>query len=336
MAEWEASDEAYLKFRKVLDDDGNAVHFSTKKGSDMQRTFVETFSAVTRQKLSKAPPRLLEHFSPDFGVGCRRITPGPGYLEALCEANVELITDDIASINPRGLVVTTAADGRQRQIDADVLVCATGFTTTSIPPFPVVGERGATLADRFTPFPQTYLSLAVDGFPNYFMMLGPNSGIGAGSLNPIIEAEGDYVVKCIRKLQREDYLCMAPKRARVEDFSEYVGDYFRGTVYMDDCRSWYKTGGEDGTGGGEGNPRVSGLWPGSLLHLLEALRAPRWEDFDFVAGHRNRLRWLGDGGSVCLTGGGDPSWYLNADVVDVPPCRTPESDARYRARPFSH
>lgn len=322
MAEWEESDEAYLKFRKVLDDDGNFVHFSTKKGSDMQRAFAETFSTVTKQKLSKMP-RLLEQFSPDFGVGCRRITPGPGYLEALCEDNVELITDDIESVNSQGLV----AGGRQ--IDADVLVCATGFNTTSIPPFPVVGKNGATLAEKFQPFPQTYLSVAVDDFPNYFIMLGPNSGIGAGSLNPIIEAEGDYIVKCIRKLQKEDYLSMVPKRERVEDFSDYVGDYFRGTVYMDDCKSWYKT--DTGTGG-----RISGLWPGSLLHLMETLRAPRWEDFDFASNSRNRLRWLGNGGSVCLTGGGDPSFYLNPDVVDVPPPGTPESDQRYKARPFSH
>lgn len=322
MAEWEESDEAYLKFRKTLEDDGNLVHFSTKAGSDMQRAFAEAFSEATKQKLSKTP-RLLEHFSPAFGVGCRRITPGPGYLEALCEDNVELITGDIDSIRPAGVVVGG------RQVDVDALVCATGFDTSSIPPFPVVGKDGATLAERFRPFPETYLSLAVDGFPNYFIMLGPNSGIGAGSLNPVLEAEGDYIIKCIRKLQKEDYLAMAPKRERVADFSDYVGEYFRDTVYMGDCRSWYKT--EGGAGG-----RISALWPGSLLHLVETLRAPRWEDWDFEPRDQNRLRWLGNGLSVCLTGGGDPSFYLNPDVVDVPPAGTPEADARYKARPFSH
>lgn len=288
----------------------------------MQAGFQDVFGKVTTEALAGRPD-LLTQFSPEFGVGCRRITPGPGYLEALCEANVELITAEIQSVNEGGL----KADGRQ--IDVDVLVCATGFNTSAIPPFPVTGKNGQTLAQKFSPFPQTYLSVAVDDFPNYFMMLGPNSGIGAGSLNPILEAEGDYIIKCIRKLQKEDYLTMTPKRARVEDFSDYVGEYFKRTVYMGDCKSWYKTG--DGKG-----DRISALWPGCLAHLIETLRAPRWEDFDFESKDTNRLRWLGNGFSVCLTGSGDSSWYLNEGFVDVPPVEHPEEDERYKTRPFSH
>lgn len=322
MDEWEENDEEYLKFRKILDDDSNLVHFSSKTGSDMQRIFAETFSKVTQQKLSKMP-KLLEHFSPAFGVGCRRMTPGPGYLEALCENNVELVTNNIDRIQSTGIVVNG------REIDVDVIVCATGFNTASIPPFPIVGKDDITLAERFTPYPETYLSLAVDDFPNFFIMVGPNSGIGAGSLSPVIEAEGDYIIKCIRKLQKEDYMSMTPKKDRVADFSDYVGEYFKNTVYMGDCRSWYKT--EGGTGG-----RISALWPGSLLHLMECLRAPRWEDWDFESKEQNRFRWLGNGFSVTLTGGGDPSFYLNPDIVDVPPAGTPEADVRYKARPFSH
>lgn len=398
--EWEKDDAAYLRFRKTLDDDSNSVHFSTQRGSAMQADFVDVFSRATATTLTaqRHRPDLLAHFSPDFGVGCRRITPGPGYLEALCEDNVELVTAEIQSVNEKGLVVVMVAPPchphdekekekekendneadtgrqRQRQIDVDVLVCATGFHTSAVPPFPVTGQHGHTLADKFRPFPQTYLSVAVDGFPNYFMMLGPNSGIGAGSLNPILEAEGDYIVKCIRKLQKEDYVTMAPLRARVEDFGDYVGAYFPRTVYMDDCKSWYKTscrrrrrrrrdggGGNSGSGGGRGGEeggeekeveeeeveeeeeeeegrgdRISALWPGCLAHLLETLRAPRWEDFAYEARATNRLGWLGNGFSVCLTGGGDSSFYLNPDCVEVPPVARPEEDARYQKRPFSH
>lgn len=149
----------------------------------MQNTLVELFSKVTRDKLSKRP-ELLDVFSPAFGVGCRRVTPGPGYLEALCEDNVRFFTGNIESISKNGLVVSG------KHIDVDVIVSATGFNTSSIPPFAVIGRDGVTLAERFSPFPQTYLSLAVADFPNYFLMLGPNSGIAAGSLNPVIEAQG--------------------------------------------------------------------------------------------------------------------------------------------------
>ncbi|KAI6764142.1 hypothetical protein HG530_007931 [Fusarium avenaceum] len=328
LEEFAKNDGEYLSFRKRIEDDGNLVHLSSIQGSEMQNTFVSLFSKITNDCLSSRPD-LLESFSPSFGVGCRRLTPGPGYLEALVQPNVDFITQGIKSINETGLVLG-GPDGRQ--VDVDVLVCATGFHTNYVPPFPVVGKNGMTLEKKFDPFPATYLTLAVDDFPNYFMMLGPNSAIGAGSLTCLLEAEGDYIVKCIRKLQKEDYVAIVPKAARVNDFSEYIGEYFKKTVYMDDCKSWYKI------GGGHGD-KISALWPGSVMHALETLRAPRWEDFDFEELHENRLRWLGNGWSVCVMEDeeqGDPSWYINPDVVDVPPVGKPERDPRLLARPFSY
>jgi cation diffusion facilitator CzcD-associated flavoprotein CzcO len=81
-----------------------------------------------------------------------------------------------------------------------------------------------TLEKKFTPYPKSYISMAVDDIPNFFIMLGPNSGTGAGSLTILLEAEGDYKIKCIRKLQKEDYAPMVPKRQCVQDFSDYVGE----------------------------------------------------------------------------------------------------------------
>lgn len=287
---------------------------------------IDQFQRVTREQLVKKP-ELAESFLPEFGIGCRRLTPGPGFLDSLVQDNVDFVTTAIASINEKGLVLV---DGRQ--IDLDVLACATGFNTSCVPPFPVVGLDGLSLAQRFNPLPESYLTLAVDGFPNYFMMLGPNAGIGAGSLTPVIEGQADYIIKCIRKLQKEDYVSMAPKAARVKDFSEYVGEYFKKTVYTDKCKSWYKAGGGLGD-----NERITALYPGSLLHALEAWRAPRWEDFEYTSKEENKLRWLGNGwSSTLMEGGGDPSWYLNPGAVDVPPKQAPENDRKYYERPFSH
>lgn len=161
------------------------------------------------------------------------------------------------------------------------------------------------------------------------MMLGPNSGIGAGSATILLEAQGDYIVKCIRKLQKEDYASMMPKASRVHDFSDYVTDYFKKTVYTDDCDSWYKS------QGGKGD-RITALWPGSILHAMECLRSPRWEDFDYESRVDNRLAWLGNGWSVALKGEADPSWYLDTDNVDKPTKETPEKDSRLSKRPFSY
>ncbi len=98
------------------------------------------------------------------------------------------------------------------------------------------------------------------------MMFGPNSAIGFGSLTKILEAETDYVIRVLRKFQKEDYATMEPKVQRVADFQAFVGAYFKGTVYMDKCKSWYRT------EGGKGD-WICGLWPGSTLHALEALRS---------------------------------------------------------------
>jgi hypothetical protein len=290
-----------------------------------------------RQRLA-SKPEIADFLIPSFGIGCRRATPGPGYLEALVEDNVDFITDKISSVTPNGVQLETG-----HEVALDVLVCATGFETSRGPPFPIVGRGGLTLKERFTPFHEAYLSLAVDSFPNHFMLLGPNSAIGSGSLTIMIEGQGDYIIKCIRKLQKEDYATITAKRERVDDWNEYCREYFKKTVYADKCHSWYKSEGGDGD-------IVTGLWPGSTLHAVEALRAPRWEDYDWESrdGPRaNMLRWLGNGSSITHTKTeegqgdgqeyqGDPAWYIEPRFVDIPPEHEPEQDEEFKMRPFSH
>jgi len=313
----------FLEFRKLIETDGNTIHGITFKGSDIQNWAVSAFGDMMRERLKKKP-EIADFILPSFAVGCRRLTPGPGYLEALVEDNADFISDQISEIVPEGIVLETG-----RKIEIDVLVCATGFNASSPPPFEVYGKNGKSLQERFTPHRETYLTMTVDGFPNFFMMLGPNSAIGSGSLTMMIETEGDYIIKCIRKLQKEDYISMMPKPERVKDFMDYTNEYFKNTVYMDECNSWYRS------DGGKGD-RITGLWPGSTLHCLEALRAPRWEDFDFETKDENRLRWLGNGWSVTQLDGGDPAWYLEPSLQNVPVAGKPEDDEEFKRRPFSH
>lgn len=289
----------------------------------MQKGAVEAFRAMMKERLAKKP-EIVDALTPSFAVGCRRLTPGPGYLEALVEDNVDFVSDKIESINSKGVVLENG-----RTIEIDALVCATGFNASAPPPFHVYGKNGLSLQKRFTPHPETYLAMAVDGFPNFFMMLGPNSAIGSGSLTMMIETEGDYIIKCIRKLQKEDYVSMTVKPERVRDFSDYCEEYFKTTVYMDECNSWYRS------EGGKGN-RITGLWPGSTLHCLETLRTPRWEDFDYESKDENRLRWLGNGWSITQQGQGDPAWYLEPSMMNVPVEGKPEEDEEFKMRPFSH
>ncbi|KAH8646424.1 hypothetical protein BGZ61DRAFT_376866 [Ilyonectria robusta] len=261
---------------------------------------------------------------PKFAARYRRLTPGPGYLEALKKDNVEFISTPIGEITTKGIKLTSG-----EEVELDVIVCATGYDVEAPPMFEVIGRNGITLANRWKPQIESYIAIAVDQFPNFLIVGGPGSGLGSGSLVSVFEAQGDYVVKAIRKMQKEDYATIEVKPERVADFSQYIDEYFKNTVYTDDCSSWYRQ--------GKKGARIVALWPGSSAQCLEVLRSPRWEDYMFESADPtgNHLRWLGNGWSTVLKDG-DPSWFLDDDVVDKPEEGKPEEGEKYHRRPFSY
>lgn len=116
-----------------------------------------------RKRLA-AKPHLAKNLIPKFAFGCRRPTPGNGYLEALASENVDPIFAPITTITPSGI---RTADNLEHKFDA--IVCATGFDVSFKPRFPLLGRGGENLQDRWTQeTPKSYMSLMIDGFPNYF------------------------------------------------------------------------------------------------------------------------------------------------------------------------
>ncbi|THV06458.1 FAD/NAD-P-binding domain-containing protein [Dendrothele bispora CBS 962.96] len=303
----------YNKYRREIERDSNAAYAATIVGSHMQEMGRKLFREDMIKRLAKRP-WIADHLLPDFAVACRRLTPGPGYLEALCEDNVEFVPDVIKRVTANGI---ETVDGKHR--DFDIIICATGFNISYKLPFTFVGRGGVKLTDKFDPHPRTYLGVAVDGFPNWFACLGPNSGVGAGSLLIIMERQVDYAVQATLKLQRERLKSIEVKKEAIDDFDEYLDNYFPKSVFGSKCRSWYKMGKEEG--------RVVALWPGSPLHAVHALSNPRWEDYKYELldpGVKNRFYWLGDGSTMADNGvpGTDSSWYLDPTVVDFPPVPT--------------
>ncbi|KAJ7657984.1 FAD/NAD-binding domain-containing protein [Mycena rosella] len=295
-------DPAYYKeFRRDLESDLNSIHVVTLKGHPVQEGGRAAFKADMLQRLA-TKPEIAEHLIPDFAVGCRRLTPGPGYLEALCQDNVEFNPTEIKQILPTGIETT---DGKIDELD--IIVCATGFDTSYQLGFPIIGRGGVQLSDEYKPHPKLYLSVALSKFPNWFQSLGPNSAVGSGSLLIVIERQVEYAVEATLKLQREHLKSMEVKPEAVEDWDAYLE-----TIFSERCRSWYKQGNEEG--------RVVALWPGSCLHAAKALKSPRWEDYTYelLDGHTNRFFWAGNGTTVAEeTPGADRAWYLSE--VDFPP-----------------
>lgn len=223
--------EAWMSFRMQIEADANNIHALTLKGTEKQVAAQEEFTQGMKSRLAKRP-EYYDWIKPNFAPGCRRLTPGPGFLEALVEENVSFIRDKILRIEEGGVVT----EGETLH-EIDVLVCATGFYASAAPPFKVSGVNGHTLQDHWHDRAYNYLSLATDQFPNHFMMLGPNGAIGEGSLTMMIESTGDYIVKAVRKIQRDNIKSMSIKSKLVRDFTRYCDAYFEGTVYKDDCQS---------------------------------------------------------------------------------------------------
>jgi cation diffusion facilitator CzcD-associated flavoprotein CzcO len=144
-------------------------------GSPAQEAVKADFIALMKGRLQNE--RLEKLVVPTWGVGCRRLTPGVGYLEALRAEKTEVVYGSIEAITETGVKVKDNAE----QV-VDVLICATGFDTSYKPRFPVVGPTRESLSDAWAEECRSYFGFAAPGFPNYFMIIGPNSPVGTGPL----------------------------------------------------------------------------------------------------------------------------------------------------------
>lgn len=283
-------EETYLAFRKTMEDKYWRRFNTFLKGEandNLRQFFIETM----RSRVSKKP-ELLDSLVPDFSPNCRRLTPGPGYLEALQEDNVQFIRQTIKRFTPTGI---ETVDGTHREVDA--VFCATGANGDMIPPFPIraLGKELSTVWARNGEhgFPYTYLGAATPGFPNLLFVQGPHGSGPSGTVPHSVEGQLTHYAKVLRKVSREGIKSMVPKKAATDDFVEYCDAFFSKTVLQDGCSSWYN--------GGQPGARIHGLWPGSSLHCTLIRREPRWEDWDYEypevsKGNRFAL-YFGNGGT---------------------------------------
>lgn len=280
--------ETYLAFRKKIEDKYWRRFDAFLSGSENNTNLRETFTELMRKRLTKKP-ELLEHIVPDFSPNCRRLTPGPGYLEAIDQENVDYIRTPIKRFTATGI---ETEDGVERNVDA--VFCATGSKQDLVPPFAITAN-GKTLADIWNPegeygFPYTYLGVATPGFPNLFLIHGPHGTGPSGTVPQSVESQVTYFAKVLRKVSREGIKSISPLAKAADDFVEYSDAFFSKTVLADGCSSWYN--------GGRPGGRIHGIWPGSAAHLTIVRREPRWEDwsYEYLHDSGNRFLWyLGNG-----------------------------------------
>jgi cation diffusion facilitator CzcD-associated flavoprotein CzcO len=215
--------------------------------------FAALFQKTAEKHLDEqiADPALRAALRPDYPIGCKRVLLSSDYYPTLARDDVELVTAPIERVTEDAIVT---ADGRARPVDA--IVFATGFATTEfLAPVSIAGRDGVRLADAWRGGASAYLGMAVHGFPNMFLLYGPNTNLGHNSIVFMVERQVGYVVQCARALADGGYATMDVRPQAMARYRIELRRALRRSVFAADCHSWYKT--DDG--------QVTNNWPSSTL-----------------------------------------------------------------------
>ena len=209
-------------------------------------------------------PALKAKLTPDYTVACKRLVMSAEFYPAIQKPNASVVTTPIERVVEQGI---ETADGTRHELD--VLVLATGFNAHQfMRPMVVTGENGRTLDEAWADSNQTYRSVAVPEFPNFFLLIGPNSPIGNFSLIMIAERQVDYLRQLIDRIASGACQTVAPRPDAAERFGAAVKDAMHGTVWVSGCSSWYLD--------KNGTPVT---WPWDFERFENDMRAPDWTDF---------------------------------------------------------
>ena len=216
-----------------------------------------------------ADPALREKLTPDYPVGCKRILISDDYYQALARPNVDVVTSPITRVTRDGVVT---ADGVHHP--ADTLILATGFQATSfLAPMQIEGLGGKKLEEVWRGGAEAHLGLTVAGFPNFFMMYGPNTNLGHNSIIFMIECQVNYAVRCIQELSRKGLAYLDVKPEAMRTYNEGVQAELAKSAWAAGCKSWYKT----------ASGKVTNNWSNFTVAYWWRTRRPDFSQFKAVS-----------------------------------------------------
>ena len=208
---------------------------------------------------------LREKLRPSYKALCKRLIIANGFYEAIQEPNAELVTSGIKKIETNGVLTE---DGSFHE--ADVLILATGFKPHHfMRPMEMIGLDGITIDEAWDKGAQAHRSIGIPGFPNFFMLIGPNSPIGNFSLITIAEHQMGYIMRLIDLWRSSTADSIVPKKNAAEKFNSDVKNAMNKTVWASGCQSWYID--------KFGNPA---MWPWSMERFRDEMKEPELTEFD--------------------------------------------------------
>ena len=233
-------------------------------GTLARRAMQGTANAHLRRQVPDVALR--QKLRPTYALGCKRIIYANDYYPALQQPHVSLVTADIQRIVADGVVT---ADGQHHH--ADVLVCATGFDVQhALSGVTITGRGHQTLAQAWADGPEARLGLTVAGFPNLFLMLGPNTATGHTSALLFIEPGVRWALQAMQQVQQQGARFIDLKPAVMQAFNDALQARLQRSVWSQ-CRSWYRA----------DSGRNIAIWPGFTAEYVRAVAAQDWGDFEF-------------------------------------------------------
>ena len=203
-------------------------------GNSTIRKGIERF-ATMHLAAQVQDPVLREKLTPTYAIGCKRILISNDYYPALTQPNVRVVTDGIAEVRENGILTK---DGKFHELDTIVL--ATGFRVTNHPIMETItGREGRTMAETWANGASAYLGTTVSGFPNLFLLTGPNTGIGHNSIVFMLESQFEYVLGALRALRERGARALDVRADAQAAFSAEMQRGLKGTVWNSGCASWY-------------------------------------------------------------------------------------------------
>jgi cation diffusion facilitator CzcD-associated flavoprotein CzcO len=204
-------------------------------------------------------PLLRAKLTPDFTLGCKRVLISDDYYPALARPNVEVVTDGIAEVTPTGIVTT---EGVKHEVDT--IIYGTGFKVTDLPVMDMVhGRDGVSLREAWADGMEAHLGTAIAGFPNFFMLIGPNTGLGHSSMVFMIESQIAYILDALKTMDAQGLREVEVRRDVQRAFVDGVRSSMRNTIWTrGGCTSWYL----------DSEGRNTTLWPSFTFRFWQLTR----------------------------------------------------------------
>ncbi len=240
---------------------------STLTGNSWWQKWMYTlFSYTAKRNLNNSikDPVLRAKLTPDYKFGCKRVIINSTYYDAIQQDNAHLVTDSIERVEAKG-VRTSNGDFHP----LDILVLSTGFDASAfMRPMEFIGEQGVTIEQAWQNKIQAYRSMLIPQFPNFFLMLGPNSPIGNYSIIAISEIQTDYAIQAIKLWQKGTFDTIKARPEAMEQWSAMLKSKMGKTVWTSGCNSWYLD--------ADGDPLS---WPDSWKNWVQAMSQIDLKDF---------------------------------------------------------